>query len=79
LFANKHSPQAWYGKLSTALVMFGFKMGKSNHSLFVKKNSKGIVVVLSYIDDIVITGDNLQEVKTLKNYLHEKFNIKDLG
>lgn len=54
-------------------------MGKYKHSLFVKKKSKGIVVVLIYVDDIVIIGENLQEIETLKKYLHKKFDIKDLG
>lgn len=50
------------GKLSATLVTFGFKMGKSDYSLLVKNNSKGIVSVLLYVDDIVVTDDKLQEI-----------------
>ncbi|KAI5336207.1 hypothetical protein L3X38_015473 [Prunus dulcis] len=39
----------------------------------------GKLVVLIYVDDIIITGDNIDEINTLKHSLHQKFAIKDLG
>ncbi|XP_030529030.2 uncharacterized mitochondrial protein AtMg00810-like [Rhodamnia argentea] len=37
------------------------------------------MVVLVYVDDIFITGDNIQEIEALKRYLNVQFDIKDLG
>lgn len=36
-------------------------------------------MVLIYVDDLIITGDNMDEIVSLKQSLHQKFAIKDLG
>lgn len=38
-----------------------------------------MMVVLVYVDDILITDNNLHEIKALKWYLNVKFDINDLG
>jgi len=35
--------------------------------------------LLVYIDDIVITSDDAQEISELKFYLQKKFQTKNLG
>lgn len=37
------------------------------------------MVVLIYVDDLIVAGDNLDEITSLKQSLHQKFSIKDLG
>ena len=32
-----------------------------------------------YIDDIIITGNNFEQIQNIKKQLKEKFDIKDLG
>lgn len=32
-----------------------------------------------YVDDILITGDNVEQIQSLKDHLHKIFSIKDLG
>ncbi|XP_043725672.1 uncharacterized mitochondrial protein AtMg00810-like [Telopea speciosissima] len=47
--------------------------------MFVKNNDKGIVIVLVYVDDLVITGSNHSGIESLKRHLSQEFDIKDLG
>jgi Reverse transcriptase (RNA-dependent DNA polymerase) len=43
------------------------------------KISNGItIIVLVYSDDIIIIGNNIEEIKKVKAQLREKYNIKDL-
>jgi Reverse transcriptase (RNA-dependent DNA polymerase) len=37
------------------------------------------ILILVYVDDIIITGNNLEKIKKVKTQLKEKFDIKDLG
>jgi hypothetical protein len=47
--------------------------------LFTKIEGKNITLVLVYVDDLIITGNNLEEIRKIKSQLKEKFDIKDLG
>ena len=37
-----------------------------------------IAALIVYVDDIVVTGDDLEEIMQLKNSLSKEFEIKDL-
>ncbi|GJZ49066.1 RNA-directed DNA polymerase [Tanacetum coccineum] len=50
-----------------------------DYSLFVKNTNGHFTVVLVYVDDVLITGDCSAEILSLKQALHQKFTIKDLG
>jgi hypothetical protein len=45
----------------------------------VKKTDHGIVVIIIYVDDLIITGDNDANIFDLKKLLKQKFEMKDLG
>lgn len=47
--------------------------------MFTKADNKGIVVVLIYVDDIVITSNNQSGIEALKRHLSKEFDIKELG
>jgi hypothetical protein len=45
----------------------------------VKKTDHGIVVIVIYVDDLIITGDSGVDIFDLKKLLKQKFEMKDLG
>jgi hypothetical protein len=45
----------------------------------VKKTDCGIVVIVIYVDDLIITGDSDAYIFDLKKLLKQKFQMKDLG
>jgi Reverse transcriptase (RNA-dependent DNA polymerase) len=38
-----------------------------------------VIIILVYVDDIIITENNLEEIKRVKIQLKKIFNIKDLS
>lgn len=44
-----------------------------------KKQGNKIVVLLVYVDDLSITGNNIGMINGLKRVLHSSFKMKDLG
>ncbi|XP_076893850.1 uncharacterized protein LOC143545969 [Bidens hawaiensis] len=60
-------------------VVEGFVQSKSDYSLFIKSIDNVLIVLLVYVDDIVITGNNVEEIGKIKGLLRNKFLIKDLG
>lgn len=47
--------------------------------MFIHKQGSLFTVAVVYVDDVLLTGDNLNVITDLKAALHTKFSIKDLG
>jgi len=45
----------------------------------VKNTNHGIVIIVIYVDDLTIIGDNDVNIFDLKKLLKQKFEMKDLG
>ena len=80
LYGLKQSPRAWFDHFSQAMLRYGNKQSQGDNTLFVKHSpSSKVTALIVYVDDIVLTGDDLEEKGKLKNYLAKEFEIKDLG
>jgi Reverse transcriptase (RNA-dependent DNA polymerase) len=53
-------------------------VSSADRSLFVKKIGDTIIIILIYVDDIISTENNQEEIKLVKSKLKEKIDIKDL-
>ena len=51
----------------------------SNHFVFYRNSQAGIILLVVYVDDIIITGDDIAGISSLKSFLHGQFYTKDLG
>ncbi|XP_026428690.1 uncharacterized protein LOC113324597 [Papaver somniferum] len=47
--------------------------------MLTRVSSNGIVIILLYVDDMVITESDLEGIDNLKRYLSSCFQMKDLG
>lgn len=80
IYGLKQSPRAWFDRFSLVLKSHQYKQCQADHTLFTKHAADGKCVVVSvYVDDIVITGDDKEEIIRLKQFLSKEFEIKDLG
>nr|XP_043629894.1 uncharacterized mitochondrial protein AtMg00810-like [Erigeron canadensis] len=79
LHGLKQAPRQWNAKLTNALAEHGFVQCMYDYSLYIKQSKDVFIVLLVYVDDIVITGNNKDEIDKFKQFLSSKFMIKDLG
>lgn len=79
LYGLKQAPRCWFAKLSFALTNFGFQQSSSDHSLFTLLNHGVQLVVLVYVDDLIVCGNDSTTIQKFKVYLSKCFHMKDLG
>jgi Reverse transcriptase (RNA-dependent DNA polymerase) len=62
IYGLKQYPRIWYVKLSSYLLSYDFKISNTDHSLFFKI-CNGIIIIVSVYIDIIITDNNMEEIK----------------
>lgn len=58
LYGLKQGPRAWFDRLSKFLLNMGFFCTTADPSLFVSHSGQGTLLLLLYVDDMVVTGNN---------------------
>uniref|UniRef100_A0A2N9IZ37 Reverse transcriptase Ty1/copia-type domain-containing protein n=1 Tax=Fagus sylvatica TaxID=28930 RepID=A0A2N9IZ37_FAGSY len=79
LYGLKQAPRAWFQRFSSFLLTLGFSCSRADTSLFVFHQQSGIIYLLLYVDDIIITGNNSSLLDSFTHKLHSEFATKDLG
>lgn len=62
LYGLKQAPRAWFEKFRHAILTAQFYQSHSDHSihsLFIRRTSNGCTILLLYVDDIIISGDDV--------------------
>ncbi|KAL6294169.1 hypothetical protein ACE6H2_002311 [Prunus campanulata] len=79
LYGLKQSPRAWFGRFTLAMRNYGFKQSNSDHTLFLKHKGGKVTALIIYVDDMIITGNDTQEISRLQKCLAKEFEMKNLG
>ena len=79
LYGLKQASRQWNAKLTSVLLASGYSQSKADYSLFTKAMGASFTAILVYVDDLVLAGNNLQEIESMKSLLDDKFKIKNLG
>ena len=79
LYVLKQASRQWFAKFSEAMLSAGFVQSRADYSLFTRKQGMSFTILLIYVDDILITGNDPVNIAATKQFLHEHFHIKDLG
>ncbi|GMI87263.1 cysteine-rich RLK (RECEPTOR-like protein kinase) 8 [Hibiscus trionum] len=79
IYGLKQASRQWFNAFSEVVLTFGFQQSHADHSLFVHGSGDNMVVLLVYVDDIILAGNNLEQLSTVRSFLHQNFKLKDLG
>ena len=63
-YGLKQAPRAWYGRIDSLLTSRGFTKSKDDPNLYMKIMDDEPVILLVYVDDLFLTGNE----KQIKDY-----------
>ena len=69
LYGLKQAPRAWFAKFSSTISRLSYMASHYDSALFLRRTDKGTILLLLYVDDMIITGDDLNSIQELKDFL----------
>uniref|UniRef100_A0A2N9GSR4 Integrase catalytic domain-containing protein n=1 Tax=Fagus sylvatica TaxID=28930 RepID=A0A2N9GSR4_FAGSY len=80
LYGLKQAPRQWYKKFDSFMVGQGYTRTDADHCVYVRQFPNGkFIILLLYVDDMLIVGQDANMVGSLKKELFKSFDMKDLG
>ena len=74
----KQAPRACYGRIDGFLVSLGFSKSRANSNLYYKVEDDMFMILLLYVDDLFLNGED-KPINKCKKKLAAEFEIKYLG
>jgi hypothetical protein len=78
LYGLKQAPRAWLQRFASVVTTIGFSTSAHNRTIFIHVSPRGSTLLL-YVDDMIITGDDLEYIAFVKAHLSDQFLMSDLG
>lgn len=78
LYGLKQSSRCWNEKFSMFIKLFGFKQCKADPCVYISKKNGALTILAIHVDDGIIVGEELNEIKSVIKYLGEQFEIKEM-
>ena len=78
LYGLKQALRAWFAKFSSTISRLDYMASHYDSALFLRCTDKCIILLLLYVDNMIITSDDLSGIQELKDFLSQQFEMKDL-
>lgn len=79
LYCLKQGPHASFENFRKVILQAKLSQSPNDHSLFIRRTPRRCTILLVYVDDNIISGNDDLGIRELKTYLMHKFAMKDLA
>ena len=79
VYGTKQGGWMWYQDIRATLENMGYERLESDHTVFICSREGLISTIALYVDDISVTGSDLETIEKDKDKLKEKYQMTDLG
>ena len=71
--------RSWNIRFDSVIKAYGFIQTFGEACIYKKVSGSSVEFLISYVDDILLIGNNTKFLDIIKGYLNKNFSIKDLG
>ena len=79
IYGLKQASRSWNIRFDKTIKEFGFSQNEDEPCVYMKTSGSAVVFLILYVDDILIIGNNISVLQSVKIFLSKKFSMKDLG
>nr|GEW61249.1 hypothetical protein [Tanacetum cinerariifolium] len=79
IYRLKQASRQWNKRFDDEIKKFGFIQNRDEPCVYLKASGSNIIFLILYVDDILIMGNSIPMLQSVKTYLGKCFAMKDLG
>ena len=79
IYGLKQSSMQWYLRFHDSITSLDFEMIEEDHCVYLKRSRRSIIILLLYVDDILLTRNDMDSIVTTKKWLSFTFEMNDMG
>ncbi|GJW35817.1 retrotransposon protein, putative, ty1-copia subclass [Tanacetum coccineum] len=79
IYGLKQASRQWNKRFDDEIKKFGFTQNPDEPCVYQKASGSYVAILILYVDDILLMGNNIPMLQDVKSYLGRSFSMKDLG
>ncbi|GKD58791.1 retrotransposon protein, putative, ty1-copia subclass, partial [Tanacetum coccineum] len=79
IYGVKQASKSWNKRFDEEIKKFGFAQNLDESCVYQKASGSNVTFLILYVDDIIIMGNHIPSLQSVKDYLGKCFAMKDLG
>ncbi|GJR16235.1 retrotransposon protein, putative, ty1-copia subclass [Tanacetum coccineum] len=79
IYSLKQASRSWNKRFDEEIKRFGFAQNLDEPCVYQKASGNNVTFLILYVDDIIIMGNYIPSLQSVKSYLGKCFAMKDLG
>ena len=79
IYGKKQAYRTWNIRFDQAITLYGFEKSPDQPCVYKRIQRSKIVFLVLYVDDILLIGNNVAVLSSVKGWLQKQFDMKDLG
>ncbi|GJR28710.1 retrotransposon protein, putative, ty1-copia subclass [Tanacetum coccineum] len=79
IYGLKQASRSWNKRFDEEIKRFGFAQNLDEPCVYQKASGSNVTFLILYVDDIIIMGNHIPSLQSVKDYLGRCFSMKDLG
>ncbi|GJZ96631.1 retrotransposon protein, putative, ty1-copia subclass [Tanacetum coccineum] len=79
IYGLKQASRSWNKRFDEEIKRFGFAQNLDEPCVYQKASGSNVTLLILYVDDIIIMGNHIPSLQSVKDYLGKCFAMKDLG